>query len=603
MPSQYSSGLMGHYERFLWGVMDALGVTATVERKMLMATLLQFGAIVTIFVLGVALIGVQEFQTVFTTAEIAVFAAVFVLAVGALLNTWLILKRDFVTPIEEVKTAASAISEGELDEGVPTTDQRDEIGELVRCFDRMHGYLGTVSAQAEALSREEFDAEVLEADVPGSFGESLEQMEDNLRTRIEDLEAKREAIERRNEELTETATAYQQTMGYVADGDLTRRLDADTDHEALAGIADSFNRMVEEWEEMLGELRQFADQVADESQALETNAAEVRNASEDISESVQEISAGVDQESRRLDEASNESENLSATIQEITASSDNVATLTEQTAEVGETGQEAAQDAEAEMAALRERSESVTDAVRTLNGTLEEIGEITDVILDIADQTNILALNAGIEAARADAGGDGFAVVAEEVKSLAQDTKESAEEIEGLIGEVQAQSEETVAEIDEMADRVESGTETVETATAAFGEMAENVSEINTSIKEVNDATAEQAESMQDVVAMIQEIAAISDQTATESQSVAAAAEEQAATLSSVAENATDLADNAEGLESRLSQFEVRRTRSSAGGSNAEFEGDTGPSASGETGAGADSMEWQSVATDGSGDD
>ena len=630
MPTDQPRGPLATYERLLWGVMDAFGVTKTVERKMITATLLQFGAIVSIFVLGVALLGFQRFQEIFTTAEMAVFGLVFVLSVGALLNTILILQRDFVQPIKSMHQAAASIAEGELDEGVPETDQSDEIGDLVREFDRMHGNLLTVRDQADALGREEFDAAVMDESVPGSFGAALDRMEANLHERIEDLESQREAIEARNAALTQAAESYTDTIAQVADGDLTQRLDTSMDDEAMAGVARAFNRMVEEWEGMMAELITFARDVAEESQAVEANAEEVRTASEDISESVQEISAGVEQESRRLDEASDESENLSATIQEITASSDNVATLTDQTADIGETGQEAAQEAEAEMAALRERSESVTEAVGTLNETLEEIGEITDVILDIADQTNILALNAGIEAARAEAGGEGFAVVAEEVKALAQETKESAEEIEELICDVQDQSAETVAEIDEMADRVESGAETVETATGAFEEMAENVSEINTSIKEVNDATAEQAESMQDVVAMVQEIAAISDQTAAEAQTVAAAAEQQAATLNDVAANTTDLADNAEELEDSLTQFDVsrgRRDRDRGGGSagrsrdrtadrghdggrnREEFgvgqEGDgagDGPAAGNETAVDASTMEWQSLAADG-GDD
>jgi methyl-accepting chemotaxis protein len=604
--------------------MDTLGVTKSVERKMLTATLLQFGAIVTIFALGVVLLGLQAFTEIFTVAEMAAFGIVFLLAIAALLNTILILQRDFVAPIKEMRGAAESIAEGELDEEVPETQQADEIGDLMRSFDDMHGYLTTVSAQAQALSREEFDAAVLDEAVPGSFGAALDQMEANLRERIEDLEAQRQAIEAQNAALTETAEDYKRTIGYVADGDLTRRLDTSTDNEVMADVARAFNGMVEEWESMIGELIAFARQVADESKAVETNAVEIQSASEDISESVQEISAGVDQESRRLDEASNESENLSATIQEITASSDNVATLTDQTAEIGETGREAAQEAEAEMEVLRERSRAVTDAVEALNETLDEIGEITDVILDIADQTNILALNAGIEAARAEAGGEGFAVVAEEVKSLAQETKESAEEIEGLISDVQDQSDETVEEIGEMAEKVETGAETVETATAAFEEMAENVAEINTSIKEVNDATAEQAESMQDVVAMVQEIAAISDQTAAEAQTVAAAAQEQAATLDQVAENTTDLADNATDLESSLSEFDVRTvsTDFDSGGGGSGRTSDDGPSATGtepgsfefddetaepeqeptasrDGGVDASSMEWQSLAADG----
>ncbi|MFW5965459.1 MAG: HAMP domain-containing protein, partial [Halodesulfurarchaeum sp.] len=360
MQTDQSRGLMGTYEQFLWGLMDLLGVTKTVRRKMMVATLLQFGAIVTIFVLGVGMLGFGTFLEVFTTIEMAIFAIVLVLSVGALLNTILILQRDFVDPIEEMKTAAEVISEGELDEGVPATDQPDEIGELQRRFGRMHEYLQTVSAQAEALSREEFDAAVLEEEVPGSFGAALQRMEANLEERIEDLQTQREEIQARNAELTQTAEEYQRIIRRVADGDLTYRLNTETDHEAMSGIARAFNEMVGQWEEMLGEHTDFAEQVAEESEAVQQNAQEVRNASEDISESVQEISAGVDQESQRLDETSGESENLSATIQEITASSDNVATLTEQTAEVGETGQDAAQAAESEMDALRQSSEAVT---------------------------------------------------------------------------------------------------------------------------------------------------------------------------------------------------------------------------------------------------
>ncbi|MFB6266792.1 MAG: methyl-accepting chemotaxis protein [Halodesulfurarchaeum sp.] len=557
MSTTDQTSLLQRYERLLWGVMDRLGVTRSVERKMLTATLLQFGAIVTIFVLGVVLLGVDAFVRMFSPAEMAAFGVVFVLAVAALLNTLLILQRDFVTPIKRMQEAAEHIAAGDLDSGVPETDQTDEIGELAHSFAEMHGYLETVAAQADALSREEFDADVLDQEVPGDFGDALSTMEETLRTRIETLETKRAEIEARNEELTTAAEAYTQVLSAVADGDLTRRLEADVEHEAMAEIGLAVNDMLAEFEGMIADLLEFAGRVATESQEVRTSAEEVKTASEDISQSVQEISAGVDQESRRLDEVTDEAENLSATIEEITASAENVAELTARTADVGSSGQEAAEDAIDEMGAIRERTRSAVEAVDQLNDSLAEIGDITDVILDIADQTNILALNAGIEAARVDSGGDGFAVVAEEVKSLAAETKESAEDIEALIDEVQDRSARTVSEMEEMATRVEAGTETVEAATEAFERMAENVADIDAAITEVNQATAEQAESTQDVVAMIEDIAAISDQTAAESQTVAAAAEEQAATLNGVAENTARLAESATELESELGTFEV----------------------------------------------
>ncbi|MFB6133634.1 MAG: methyl-accepting chemotaxis protein [Halanaeroarchaeum sp.] len=590
--------------------MGAIGVTESIERKMMTAVVLQFLTALAIFVLGVALVGPRQILAMFSTVELALFGAVLVLAVLAILNTIYIIRSDFVAPIKSIRTSAEHVANGDLEESVSVIDQSDEVGELSRSFAEMHEYLRVAAAQADAIGDEEFDAEVLEEDIPGSFGESLSQMEANLRDRIDDLETQRAEIQARNEALEQTATNYQQVLQSVAEGDLTRRLDDSTDHDVMADIAGSVNRMLDQIEETIGSLIAFAEEVAAESEDLQTSADEVRDASEGISESIQEISIGVDEEAERLDETADEAENLSATIQEITASSDNVATLTDETAEVGEEGREAAEAAIDEMHAIEDRTEATATAVSELNETLDEIGNISDVILDIAEQTNILALNAGIEAARASEGGEGFAVVADEVKELAEETKQSAEDIGELIDEVQEQSAETATEIDAMTERVDSGVETVEQATDAFERMAKNVSSINTSIQEVSEATADQAESTQDVVAMVEEISSISGQTSAEAQTVAAAAEEQAATLNDVAQNTERLASKAEQLEDTLDQFHLRdgvvseditdghdRKGTDRGGDATGADGEV----PGEEPAAADAadMEWQSVATDG----
>lgn len=605
--SDRTSGPLDWYARLLWGVMDVFGVTNSIERKMMTAVGLQFVSAIVIFVLGVALVGPVELLAMFSTVEIGLFGAVILLAAMAMLNTVFIIRRDFVTPVKSIRTVAEQVAAGDLDEAVPVFGQDDEIGELSRSFAGMHDYLDTAAAQADAIGNEDFQAAVLDEDIPGSFGESLSQMERNLRDRIEDLEQQRAAIEARNAALEETAEGYQRTITRIAEGDLSQRLESNTDNRAMAEIRTSFNQMLDDMEETMATLIAFAEQVAEESRDVQTSADEVRNASEDISESIQEISMGVDQEAERLDETADEAENLSATIQEITASGDNVATLTDETAAVGEEGREAAEGAIEEMHAIEKRTDATVEAVTELNETLGQIEDITDVILDIADQTNILALNAGIEAARASEGGEGFAVVAEEVKNLAEETKESAENIGSLIDQVQDQSEETVSEIKAMTQRVDSGVETVANATTAFERMAENVSSINTSIKEVSEATADQAESTQDVVAMVEDISSISAQTSAEAQTVAAAAQEQAATLNTVAEHTDTLAENARELEQSLDTFTLSTSTQVATdfGTASETTHSTDesePPASMDPTDGNE-MEWQSIATDGGDDD
>lgn len=175
------------YRRFLWGTMDSLGIGDSIEQKFLAAVLIQFVSAMSLMLLPVAFLGPGRTLSMFPTAQIVATAVIVVLSVVAFGNTIWIVRRDILDPILELKAVADRISRGELTDRPGDPTQSDETGELKAAFQRMHDTLSTTAAQANALGTENFDAEVLDETVPGSFGDALSDMQRTLRRRITSL--------------------------------------------------------------------------------------------------------------------------------------------------------------------------------------------------------------------------------------------------------------------------------------------------------------------------------------------------------------------------------------------------------------------------------
>jgi methyl-accepting chemotaxis protein len=391
---------------------------------------------------------------------------------------------------------------------------------------------------------------------------------------VEDLERKRAEIQRKREEvnqakqdLEDLAEEYSTVMAAAADGDLSVRMEADVDSDAMARIARSFNGMMDETEAAIREIQRFADEVSTASEEADAGVEEVETASEEISESVQEIAAGADEQRQMLEETSEEMTDLSATVEEVAASAETVAERSHETAEVAEAGEATAQEAIEDARAVQAAIDATVDNVEALEERMAEIDEIVGLIGEIAEQTNMLALNANIEAARAgDRGGDGegFAVVADEVKSLAEETRDSAAEIEELIDETTAQTEATVEEARSAERSMQQGVEAVEEVVEAFERVADNTEATDSGIQEISDATDDQASSTEEAVSMVEEVARIGRSTAQETESASAAAQQQAASVSQVSTNVTALSERAAELRSMLADFEVSATGAGA---------------------------------------
>ncbi|WP_277540605.1 methyl-accepting chemotaxis protein [Haloarcula laminariae] len=376
----------------------------------------------------------------------------------------------------------------------------------------------------------------------------------------ETAQQKQREVERLNEQLEQTASDYSDAMARAANGDLTVRLETTTDSEAMREIAEAFNEMVAETEATMREIQSFADEVAAGSEEADGSVSEVSRTSADVSESIQQIADGTDEQREMLETVTDEMTDLSATVEEVAASADTVAETASESADVAADSEQTAQQTAEDVREVKASLDETVTGIRELDDRMDEIGDIVELIGDIAEQTNMLALNANIEAARAGSGdgsGDGFAVVAGEVKQLAEETQESATRIERLIEATQEQVAATV-EKGEAANRsMTEGVEAVEEVADAFATVRENARATDAGIREIRDATDDQAATAEEVVSMAGEVSEISDENSAEATNVSAAAEEQAASMSEVSESVLALNERADQLKDLLSSFTV----------------------------------------------
>ena len=355
-------------------------------------------------------------------------------------------------------------------------------------------------------------------------------------------------------EIASTTTAIGD-LGADEIGQVARAVDGIRE-STVASVA-SYNGMRAQLHALVGELSSAAQAVAGSSQQMAATSDESGRAVDEIAHAIGEVAQGLERQVRRIESTRELTEEVA---QATEASSRDAAGARDAAAaarEVAGQGVVSAQGATAAMDAVREASAAATETIRALGAKSAQITGIVETISRIAEQTNLLALNAAIEAARAGEQGRGFAVVADEVRQLAEHAQTAAGDIGALVGEVQRETERAVAVVEDGARRTAEGTETVAQAHGAFLALGESVEDVTARIQSISGAVTQIAEASARMQLDVADVATVTEQSSASTEQVSATTQETSASAQQIAASAAALEKTADALMDLVARFRL----------------------------------------------
>ncbi|GKS85874.1 type IV pili methyl-accepting chemotaxis transducer N-terminal domain-containing protein [Acidovorax sp. SUPP1855] len=283
----------------------------------------------------------------------------------------------------------------------------------------------------------------------------------------------------------------------VAEGDLTQ--EATVTEDITGAIADSVNYTVEELRQLVGSVQNTATRVAQTTSQVDSTSTELLAASTEQLREIRETGRSV------LDMASR--------INEVSTQAQESASVARQSLQAADSGLQAVQNAIGGMNSIRDQIQDTSKRIKRLGESSQEIGEITELISDITEQTNVLALNAAIQAASAGEAGRGFSVVAEEVQRLAERSADATRQISALVKAIQTDTQDAVAAMERSTQGVVEGARLSDSAGTALTEIDRVSRRLADLIEQISSSTSREAELANEVADNIQHIFAVTEQT------------------------------------------------------------------------------------------
>ena len=385
----------------------------------------------------------------------------------------IIISRSITKPINTTVGLAEKISVGEMDVKVTDTDRLDEIGKLSQAFDRMTKFLIKMSNVADNIAEGNLTLEVKPLSDKDTLGIAFDRMT-NFLTRMSNV------------------------ADNIAEGNLTIEVKPLSDKDTL-GIA--FASMIDNLRTQMNEINEGVNVLSSSTSEIMTTVSQLASSAAETATSISETTSTVEEVKQTAEVSNQKALQVSETSQK--------------TLEVSQSGTKSIKDSIEGMNRIKQQMESIAGIVVRLSEQSQSIGEIATSVNDLAEQSNLLAVNASIEAAKAGEQGKGFAVVAQEIKNLAERSKESTTQIRTILTDIQKAISSAVMATEQGGKTVDEGMALAETAGKAINILTESTTEAAQSSIQITASSQQQVEGMDQVTAAMENIKEASIQTAT----------------------------------------------------------------------------------------